>query len=325
VPTGSLPPAGYTVTWDLDGASPSGRLGLTVLPSSDAVSLRARLGKAQPRLRPGSVSTLRFQIDEIERQERRLHPQEVATALRLSLEQLLEDLAAAEAGTDVMAARTGILRRAFASKVDATLQPYSVRIPGNYRATTRYPLLVYLHGSGEDDRDQLTRTWFPDDFILVAPRARGTSNWYTADHAQDDIREAIDDACANYSVDRSRIVLMGFSMGGYGVYRTFLEDPKRYRALAVFSGIPRVPGGGSGAPDLLENESLLAAFRSMPMFVFHGGKDRNCPIEQTRSLVSRLEQAGATVAFHLEEDKGHEAPGAATLSAFHEWIRRIVR
>ena len=127
---------------------------------------------------------------------------------------------------------------------------------------------------------------------------------------------------ANYPVDATRIVLAGFSMGGYGVYRTFKEDGKRYSALAIFSGIPRIPGGGGDGPDFLEKEDL-SIFGHTPMFVFHGGKDRNCPIEQTRAQLERLKQAGASVQFEFEEDKGHEAPGAATIKAFQEWCARL--
>ena len=54
---------------------------------------------------------------------------------------------------------------------------------------------------------------------------------------QEDIREAIADVCRHYPIDRSNIVLAGFSMGGYGVYRTHYETPGMYKALAVFCGI----------------------------------------------------------------------------------------
>jgi predicted esterase len=325
VPVSGLPPGGYMVTWDLDDGAGAGRFGLSLLASPDAASLRERLSIVSgERLRPGSRSSLQFQIDEIESQERRLRPHDQAATLRMALDRLLSGLRDAEAGTDALAARTGILRRAFRSAVDGTLQPYSVRIPPGYDAKRRYPLLVYLHGSGEDDRNQLARAWLPDDFILLAPRARGTSNWYTRDHAQEDIREAIEDVMANYAIDGTRVVLAGFSMGGYGVYRTYMEDPLRYAALAVFSGLPRVPGSSpdAGHPDFL-NTVDPAIFMRVPVFIFHGGQDRNCPVEETRALVRRLTEAGVRADFHCEEEKGHEAPGQATLDAFRAWLQKV--
>jgi predicted esterase len=323
VPAAAQPPGGYAVTWDAGNGAASGRLGLSVLPPADPAALTARLDRVRDRLRPGSYTTLQFQIEEIDRQQRALHPYDTSAALRASIDQFLGDLHDAESGPDPVAARRGIFRRAFRSAIDHQLQPYSVKIPADYRPDGRYPLLVFLHGSGQDDRNELTRDWLPSGFILLAPRARGTSNWYNSDHAQDDIREAVEDVVSNYAVDGSRIILAGFSMGGYGVYRTYKEDPSRYRALAIFSGIPRIPGGAGDGPDFLEKEDL-SMFARPPMFVFHGGKDRNCPIEQTRALVARLKQAGANVQFEFEEDKGHEAAGATTLRAFQEWVRRVI-
>ncbi len=323
VPSGTLPSGGYTVTWDAGNGAASGRVGLSILPAADVTALTARLDKVRDRLRQGSHTTLAFQIEDLDRRLRALRPYDTAPALRMALDKVVDDLRAAEAGSDPIAAKTGMFRRAFRSRVDGQLQPYSVKIPADYRPDRRLPLLVFLHGSGEDDREALARDWFPADFILLAPRARGTSNWYTSDHAQDDIREAVEDVVSNYSVDASHVILAGFSMGGYGVYRTYKEDGARYRALAIFSGIPRVPGGGAQGPDFLETEDL-SIFARPPMFVFHGGKDRNCPIEQTRALLARLKQAGAHVQFEFEADKGHEAPGEATIRAFQQWLERVI-
>jgi predicted esterase len=250
---------------------------------------------------------------------------DTAASLRLAQDELDETLGAAERGNDVVAVRTGIQRRAYRSQVDGTLQPYSIRVPQGYRPGERRPLFVYLHGSGEDDRGQLARPWFPGDAILVAPRGRGASTWYWRDHAQDDIRETIEDVTANYSVDKARIVLAGFSMGGYGVYLTARELPKRFfSGLAVFSGTPRAKDGReAGAPDLLL-ESDLSAFAGLPIFVFHGGRDRNLPLDDTRRLAARLRSAGADLTFVVEEDKGHEGPGTDTQRAFSSWLARVL-
>ncbi len=115
-----------------------------------------------------------------------------------------------------------------------------------------------------------------------------------------------------------------YSMGGYGVYRTFYETPGRFRALAIFSGDPSLGPRSLGdqAPDFSE-QGRLAPFRNVPMFIFHGGRDRNCPIEHTRELIDKLKAAGAKVEFHYEADKGHEAPSAQTRQAFHSWLDAV--
>jgi len=188
------------------------------------------------------------------------------------------------------------------------------------------PLVVYLHGSGQDDRGHFDDDTTEEPYIRLAPRGRGTSNVYTTDHAQDDIREAIDDVCRNYTIDKRRIVLTGFSMGGYGVYRTFVEMPKRFCALAIFSGSPNMATRwlGPGHPDF-STPASVAPFRAMPMFIFHGRRDRNVPVEYTDSLVVNLKKAGAKVEYVREEEKGHEAPSPAARKKYSAWLEAQLR
>jgi predicted esterase len=323
IPSAKLPPGEYEVVLRLGAATPE-PVRLTVLPAYDVKQFTERLSHVEGRIAAGSYHTLQFQLQEIARLSDNLRPSDTAKELGDLAGEFAGALRNAEQGRDVIAGRTGIQRRAYLSAVDHTLQPYTVRIPPRMRKSAQYPLLVYLHGSGEDDRDQLSKWEFPDNFIQLAPRGRGTSNAYSADHAQYDIRESIDDVIANYPVDPSRIILVGFSMGGYGVYRTFYETPGRYRGLAIFSGHPDMARSylGGDHPDFLEDQ-YLRPFAKMPVFVFHGGQDRNCPIELTRQLVYKLKAAGASVEFHLEEQKGHERAGEEILAAFREWLKQF--
>lgn len=323
--TGELPDGGYSVSWLKPAEKADQGIGLTILPPSDVNALSARLERLAGRLKPGSMNTLRFQLQEIRSAQQTLKPYDTAAQLRLQMARLLSAVEDGEQGKDVVAQQSGLFRRAYRSKVDETLQPYTVRIPAVLDAGKRYPLVVFLHGSGQDDR-ALRPGQFPDHYIQLAPHGRGTSNDYTVDHAQEDIRDAIEDVMANYPVDPERVLLSGFSMGGYGVYRTFYQDPKRYRALAIFSGHPTMGRDhyGSDHPSFLEAR-YLAPFRDKPMFVFHGGKDRNCPIELTRDLITSLKNAGANVDFHYEEDKGHESPSEATMQAFRKWLEEVMK
>jgi predicted peptidase len=219
-----------------------------------------------------------------------------------------------------------VVRRAFVSPADGTLQPYTVRLPVGYDPSTRYPLLVFLHGSGVDDEWAASAHDYLDDhaYVQLFPYGRGMSHNYATEEAQKDIREAIGDVAANYSVDTTRIVLGGFSMGGYGVYRTFWESPDMFKALLVVSGDPKLPWlqrklMGGRYPPVHEQ---LEIFESTPLFVFHGTEDRNNPYERTAAFVQHLRASGACcVEFHTEE-VGHEVPhDSHTLDRLHAWLR----
>lgn len=328
VPVKDLPPGGYRVKWSLPSARASGETGLTVLPPEGLEGLEKSLKGVAGMISKGSAATLAFRLQEARQTMDTIKGYDTAAGLRLSLAQTGAIMDAAARGEDVIARRAGVIRRAYLSEVDGTLQPYSMWVPKTLDPSKKVPLMVFLHGSGEDDRSVFRGGpgRVPEGFIGLAPSGRGTSNCYSADHAQDDIRESMQDVLANYPADADRVILAGFSMGGYGVYRTYAENPGAYRAIAVFSGDPGLATRylGPGQMDFLAS-GALKAFKGVHVFIFHGGKDRNCPVEKTRLLVRKLREAGARVEYHEEPDKGHDAPGPETLAAFADWVRRMTR
>jgi predicted esterase len=240
----------------------------------------------------------------------------------MELEQLERQLTAVEADRDPFVKATGTLRRAYRSALDDSLQPYSLRVPATLEPGRRYPMVVSLHGSGQDDRAGIPPVGFPpEDWFVLAPKGRGISNCYSGDHAQVDLREALEDVLARYPVDPERLVLAGFSMGGYGVYRTHVENPKRYKALVVLSGAPDLGPQwlGESHPNFLD-ATALGPFRGIPMFIVHGTEDRNCPYAKAVQVVEGLKAVGAEVTFVPEEGRGHEGPSPDTLSKLNRWL-----
>ena len=334
IDTGDLPTGGYRVAWSSQRNTSAGddsarASGLTVLPAAAAEDYARRLAVSKARLSPGSATTLRFLLDEAFASLRSMKPYETAARERVALLRIEADLIAAGAGRDLVAARTGFMRRAFLSQVDHTIQPYAVRVPAGFDPgkSRKYPLIVYLHGSASDETNLAGVDYLGDgDCLELAPRGRGPSNAYTRDHAQEDIEEAIAAVIQSYPIDERRIILTGFSMGGYGVYRTFCEHPARYKALAVFSGQPDLGNQcfpGEGHPNFLEDKNV-AKFKGMPVFIFHGRQDLNCPFAVTQELVGKLGRAGAKVEFVPEDGAGHQRPGPEALTRYRQWLRSVI-
>lgn len=144
----------------------------------------------------------------------------------------------------------GRIARGFVSSVDGSTQPYGVVIPPNYDPLKPIRLDVVLHGSdgarakgiGElkflhrFDTAEANHPSIPDqDFIEVHPMGRLGENAYRFE-GESDVDEAIAAVCRNYSIDRSRIVLRGSSLGGVGTWQLGLKRPDRYVALGPSAG-----------------------------------------------------------------------------------------
>ena len=301
--TQELPPAGYLVKWAGNRYSMSGENGITIMPQSDFFRISMQIDKLKPKLAEGSVTTLRYHLKNLADSKRQLKKYETAAYFRLNYTYFIELLDAAMKGKDVIADKQGIQRRAFTSSIDSTLQPYSVKTPNGFNRKNTYPLLVYLHNSGEDDRNVLkTANRSNGSYIEIAPFARGTENCYVIDSAQTDIAEAIADVKANYPIDSTGIVLSGFSMGGYGVFRTYMENPKQFKALAVFSFNPNLANKdfGKGYPDFTDPQNLKI-FKGIPIFIYHEKSNANYPYSSILELVEKLKKAGAKVELFSDE------------------------
>ncbi len=138
---------------------------------------------------------------------------------------------------------TGRQVRGFRSRVDGCVQPVGLVLPDNWRqATEPLPLYVWLHGRGDKSTDlhflcerldkdgQIT----PPGAIVVHPFGRQCIGYKSA--GETDVMEAIEFVCANYPVDQRRIVLMGFSMGGAGVWHLAAHYGERFVAASSGAG-----------------------------------------------------------------------------------------
>lgn len=325
----SLPTGHCTIQWETAAGTLKGEDQLTIFNTFHSDEITLQLRNSRHRIAKGSYETLFYSIERAHEFLTSLRPYESAPNTRGRIEQLVQNINQASSGIDVIAASTGFLRRAFQSKIDSTYQPYSVRIPEHIDRSRKYPLLVFLHGSGSDETDLFGFSFLNNgECIEVGPFARGRSNFYCTDNAQEDIAEAIDAVIENYPVDTDNIILTGFSMGGYGVYRTFYETPQRFKALAVFSGLPYYSTNTEEYPDNIYpnflNGEKAKIFENTPLFIFHGEQDKNCPISRTEKLVNLFKDNGVHVTYVTEKEKGHQRPDSQTIRKYREWLDQVL-
>lgn len=147
-----------------------------------------------------------------------------------------------EAGKPAWPQQKGRLVRAYRSGVDGSVQPYGLIIPESYDGKTPARLDVVLHGRGAT----LNEVSFlaahdgaqpvPDDQDFLQLDVFGRTNNAYRWAGETDVFGAIESVRRRYNVDRRRIVLRGFSMGGAGTWHIGLHYPDMWAATEAGAG-----------------------------------------------------------------------------------------
>lgn len=150
---------------------------------------------------------------------------------------------------------------------------YQLMAPIHYEANYAYPLLVWLHSAGDDQR-QLQRI-MPHvslrNYVAVGPRGvvaepNGYSYCWSHDSASPEaawrsVHESIQIARQQYNVNPSRIFLAGHNDGGTMALRLALSEPELFAgAVSIGGAFPQ-----NGAP-----LSRLKALRRLPLLMMRG-------------------------------------------------------
>jgi predicted esterase len=201
------------------------------------------------------------------------------------------------AATILLLALSGFVRAEFVERVikdDSGEHRYTVFLPEDYSADKKWPIVLYLHGAGERGNDgnrQLTiglapaiqkrQASFP--FVAVFPQSEDTSGrylagWLAGSRDADRALKILDEVERDYSIDTSRRILTGWSMGGYGTWSLAAATPTRWQAILPLAG-----GGAEFAEELVD----------IPIWAFHGSEDAAIRPAQSRRTIAALRSAGA--------------------------------
>lgn len=142
--------------------------------------------------------------------------------------------------------------RGYLSAVDGSAQPIGLIMPEQGLAgSKKIPMFVWLHGRGDKSTDlhflnERLRSQgevVPADAMVLHAFGRQCVGFKNA--GTTDILEAIDFVCERYPIDRDKIVLIGFSMGGAGVWHVAARNADRFVAAS--------PGAGFAETRLYQN------------------------------------------------------------------------
>ena len=195
----------------------------------------------------------------------------------------------ARAADDAPAERKGVSR---ITVVSSARLPYLAITPAGFRTQSRWPLILFLHGSEQRGNDlgllelngppkyALSNPGFP--FVVVAPQLPLGKLWNP-----DAVAGLVKQLIPRFRIDASRVYLTGLSTGGYGVWSTALKYPERFAAVAP------VAGGGDTVILKHAEGAELEALRSLGVWAFHGGSDSLVDPSESQRMVEELQRIGA--------------------------------
>jgi len=146
-----------------------------------------------------------------------------------------------ESGSPSWPSRKGRTGRAYRSRVDRSLQPYTVIVPESYTgAPIRLDLVLHGRNARLNEVSFLADAeWgrpapvLPDRIELhVYGRTNNAYRWA----GEADVFEALEAVKRNYKIDENRIVLRGFSMGGSGAWHIGLHYPDLWAGIEAGAG-----------------------------------------------------------------------------------------
>jgi len=174
--------------------------------------------------------------------------------------------------------------------------PYRLLKPKNYDKSKDYPVVITFHNSsriGNDNEKQLehlSKIWIREAvydkypaFIIVPQFNERSSKYLKGKNGSlksepfndiDLVLHLLDDFQRTYKVDKSRIYLVGYSMGGSTAQNVLSIAPNKFAAMVSIAAVP--------------DFSKLSALKEKSIFLIHGKKDTVNPYSGSEELFIRL-------------------------------------
>jgi predicted peptidase len=198
---------------------------------------------------------------------------------------------------------------------------YGLHLPKNVDKRKKMPLIVALHyGFGGEqapvDYGYDFMSWMISphfkDAIIVAPSAL-EQGWHNSNNT-DALFALIAQLKAQYSIDDNRILLTGYSAGGFGTWAVGADHQEAFDAIMPISGAPRYMSPLDPSIETMEeaHEAMEAMPQpnvqwDIPVYVIHSKADVNVPIGITNSYIEqlKLEQPQADITYVTLEQAVH--------------------
>lgn len=202
--------------------------------------------------------------------------------------------------------------------------PYRILLPKNYNPNVKYPLILFLHGSGERGNDnELQLTHGADLFlkasvrrdypaVVVFPQLANDHFWssFESDRNanprtfvypekpkkvthQELLKGLIKDLKKQFSLDANRLYVGGLSLGGMGTFEIVYNNPN------VFAAAFPICGGAN--PKIAKNIS------DPSWWIFHGADDVVVKAAYSQQMYDALKAENADAKITIYPNVNHDS------------------
>ena len=188
----------------------------------------------------------------------------------------------------------------------------------DYDTMRKYPLVIFLHGSGERGSDNEAQLkWGVMNFateenmklnpsFVIAPQCPANQGWSDFSGARNGtdivfqsapskpmalLMALIQDFKKKFPVDTNRIYITGLSMGAFGTFDLLVRQPN------LFAAAVPVCGGG--------DVTKAALIKHIPIWIFHGAEDAAVNPSFSLNMIEALVKAGAHPGYTQYPETGH--------------------
>lgn len=204
---------------------------------------------------------------------------------------------------------------------------YRLLKPANYDIHKAYPLIIFLHGSGERGMDNAAQllhggALFLNDTLrhdfpafVLFPQCPPDQSWAPFRMKRDTsgkvigadflteapptvpgalLKTLLDSLLASGKIDAKRVYIGGLSLGGIGTYDLLARYPQLFAAAFPICGAGNVKTAANFA-------------KKVPLWIFHGAADNVVPPDFSRAYYAELQKLGSEVKYTEYPGVGHDS------------------
>jgi predicted esterase len=210
-------------------------------------------------------------------------------------------------------ATTGLAPGSWTNPLTKTTESYHVYVPPPLATSgaDRFPLILFLHGAGGTSTGVAGSQAFQEaagraGAILLAPQNHKDWNWAWNEAEMSQVVLLLQVLKRRYPIDDARVVLTGFSMGGWGSLSIGAAYPDPYCGLVPFAGSV---GAVMNTSDLAVHKAYccphMENLRNLRLHYLVGALDMQLMLYQNRACELCLKELGNEYVYSELAGVGH--------------------